>query len=256
MTLAVIAGAASATAQTATPAPQSSGPGVRFLSRTLFHLGVEKLSGDRRDFVWEGDIGGVIDFLDWGSGRATFVGNYQVVMGDELKAFDTNQGNYILGFSGSVRMGAAEVAGVFHHESRHLADRAKVLPVDWNMVGARLTHRGNAGALFLETEGQFLGVVQRTSVDYEWEADGRVRGDLILRPGVGVLLGMNLRVLGVTGAFGRGTQTGARAEGGIRFDGEVGAIELFVAGERRIDPALFEPGTMNFVMAGFRLLSR
>jgi hypothetical protein len=259
MTLALLAGVVPAAAQTASsanPPQRAPGSGVRLFADSAFQMGVEHMASDSEDFVWEGNFGGRVDFLDWGRGRATFVANYQVIMGEELKVFDPNQGNYILSFSGGQRFGASELSGVFHHESRHLSDRFKVQPVDWNMVGARLTRRLTAGALLLDVEGQFLGVIQKSFVDYDWEAVGRLRADLVLRPSVGVLLNVDLRLFGVDGSRDRGTQTGIRAEGGIRIDGERGALELFVAGEHRVDPAVLAVGTRNFAMVGFRLLSR
>ena len=259
MMLALLAGAVPAAAQTATPAnatESAAGSGIRLFADSAFQMGVEHMASDSEDFVWEGNFGGRVDFLDWGLGRATFVANYQVIMGEELKAFDPNQGNYILGFSGGHRFGVSELSGVFHHESRHLSDRFKVQPVDWNMVGARLTRRMTHGALLFDVEGQFLGVIQKSFVDYAWEADGRLRADVVLRPSVGVLLNVDLRLFGVDGSRDRGTQTGIRAESGIRIDGERGALELFVAAERRVDPLVLEVGTRNFAMVGFRLLSR
>ena len=108
----------------------------------------------------------------------------------------------------------------------------------------------------MDAQVQFLKVIQRSYVDYEWEIDGRLRSDLVLRPGVGVLFGGDVRVLGVDGSRGRETQIGGRAEGGVRLDGVMGAVELFVAVERRIDPATLEFGTLNWVAVGFRLLNR
>ena len=257
--LALLAGGSPAAAQTATPPnpPQNaSGSDLRLFSGSTFGMGIEHIASASEAFVWEGNFGGRVDFLDWGRGRATFVANYQVIMGEEFKMFDPNQGNYILGFSGSHQVGANEVAGVFHHESRHLSDRFKVQAVDWNLVGARVTRRTTAGPVFLDAEGQFLGVIQKSFVDYNWELDGRLDADLPLRPAVGVLVNVDLRIFGVDGSGNRGTQTGIRTEGGIRIDGERAAIELFVAGERRVDPSVLELGTMNFAMVGFRLLSR
>ena len=66
---------------------------------------------------------------------------------EEFRQFDPNQGNYTLEGSGSVRAGPIEVAGVFHHVSRHLSDRPKRFPVDWNMIGGRIraaTARGRS----------------------------------------------------------------------------------------------------------------
>ena len=48
--------------------------------------------------------------------------------------------------------------------------------------------------------------------------------------------------LGVDGSQNRGNQTGYEVEGGVRFEGARAAIELFVAGERRIDPYPLEFG--------------
>jgi hypothetical protein len=268
---AVLAGAAPAAAQSSiapslapstaasaaqSAAPASGAPAAGFLTRALFHMGAEHLTTDDPQFVWEANFGGEIDFVDWGSGRATFVANYQVMLGEEFKAFDPNQGNYILGFAGSARLAGTEVSGVFHHESRHLSDRPKRTAVDWNMVGARVQRRTTLGALFLHAEGQILGVIQKSYVDYSWEAGGRLRSDVVLRPGVGVLAAVTVRALGVDGSRDRATQTGVRAEGGVRFDGEMGAVELFAGVERRVDPAPLEFGTMNWVTFGFRLMSR
>jgi len=248
------AGSESSAIQGAQPA--DAGRRVQFLPRALFHMSGEHLSGDDEQFVWEANLGGELDFLDWGLGRATFAANYQVMLGEEFKAFDPNQGNYMLDAAGSARLGGVEVSGVFHHVSRHRSDRAIPRAVDWNMVGGRLQGKGALGVMFIDAQAQFLGVIQKSYVDYEWELDGRVRNDIVLRPGIGVLFGGNLRLVGVDGSRSRGTQIGARAEGGVRFDGQMGAVELFVAVERRIDPVTLEFGTMSWLAAGFRFLNR
>lgn len=256
MVLAVIAGAVPAAAQTAAAPAGGDSRSVSFLANAQFYLGAEHLFTDSEQFRWEANYGGSVDFLDWVSGRATFYANYQVMMGEEFKAFDPNQGNYILGLAGSTRVGSAEFGGIFEHESRHLGDRPKTTPVDWNMIGMRVQRRQMAGRMLLDAEGQFFGVVQKSYVDYSWRLDGRVRGDVTLRPAVGVFLIGAVRALGVDGSRDRGTQTGGRAEGGVRIDGVAGAAELFVAFERRIDPAVLEFGTMNWTTVGFRLVSR
>ena len=231
-------------------------PTVEFLPRSVFHMGAARLSSDDIRFSWDADFGGEIDFVDFGRGRITFVGNYQVVMGDELKAFDPNQGNYILEGSASGRFPGVELAAVFYHQSRHLSDRAKTQPVDWNMLGVRARRAWIAGPMHVDARADVRGSVQRTLVDYRWELDARARADRVLRPGVGVLVAGSVRRLGVDGSQNRGGQTGYRVEGGVRLDGRAGAVELFVAGERRIDPYPLEFSTMTWVTAGFRLLSR
>jgi hypothetical protein len=248
LALAILAGASAAAAQT--PAPHT----VEFVPRALFYMGAARLSGDDIRFSWDADLGGEFDFVDYGYGRAMFFGNYQVVMGDELKAFDPNQGNYILGGVVSARLRSMELAAVFYHQSRHLSDRPKTQPIDWNMMGIRASRAFIAGAMHVDARADLRKVILRTNVDYTWEFDGRVRADRVLRPGVGVLMSASLRHLGVDGP--RGGQTGGRVEGGVRFDGSAGAVELFVAAERRIDPYPLEFSTMTWATAGFRLLSR
>jgi hypothetical protein len=249
LALALLASASPAAAQT-------SAPTVEFLPRTVFHMGAEHLSGDDPRFVWDANLGGELDLVDFGRGRVTFFGDYEVVLGEELKAFDPNQGNYILEGSLSGRLPQVELAAVFYHQSRHLSDREKTQAVDWNMVGVRASRGWIVGAMHVQGRADVRGTVQRTLVDYRWEFDGRVRADRVLRPGAGVLLGGAIRHLGVDGRQRRGDQTGFRLEGGVRFDGGAGAVELFVAGERRIDPYPLEFSTMSWVTAGFRLLSR
>jgi hypothetical protein len=237
-----------------TPAPTTRT--VEFLPRAQFYMGAEHLSGDDPQFIWDANFGGEFDLVDWGTGRAMFIANYQVILGEEFKAFDPNQGNYILGFSGSARVGGVEVTGLFHHESRHLSDRFKRAPVDWNMVGARVQKAMTRGPMSLAAHAGARTVIQKSFVDYTWEVDGRLRNDLILRPGFGVLLSVDVQLLGVDGTRGRGTQTGVRAEGGLRIDGPMGAMELYLAAERRVDPVPLELGTASWLIAGFRLVNR
>jgi hypothetical protein len=250
---ALVAGAVPAAAQTtASPAP----PSVEIFPRTAFHLSAELLSDDDERFTWDTNFGGELDVVDYGVGRLTFVANYQAVLGGELRRFDPNQGNYILEGSASVRARRLEIAGVFYHQSRHLSDRPKVVPIDWNMLGVRVRSTATLGATRLDMRADVRGAIQRSFVDYRWELDGRVRADHRLRPGVGVLLGAGFRRLGVDGTRNRGGQTGFRGEAGIRVEGRAGAAELFAAVERRVDPSPLQFETATWAIAGFRLLSR
>jgi len=252
--LALIVCAAPAWSQS--PAPEDGARDVEFLPRTAFHMSAEHLSGDDPRYVWEADFGGELDIVDYGLGRFTFEANYQVVLGEEIRSFDPNQGNYILAGLGSVRFGATEVAGVLYHQSRHLADRPKDLAVDWNMLGGRARRRFQYRDASIETRADLRGVFMKSFVDYTWELDAGARSDVQVHPGVGLLLAGNVRRLGVDGSQNRGDQTGFRVEGGVRLEGRAGAIELFVSAERRIDPFPMEFGTDRWVTAGFRLLSR
>ena len=237
-------------------APEAEdGGGTGFLPRYAFHLTAEHLSSDDARFTWDANYGGELDVFDYGRGRFTFYANYQVITGDQLRPFDANQGNYILGGRLSARVRGVEVAGVFHHLSRHLSDRPKVQAVDWNMVGVRVARPFATGATRVDTHVDIRGVVQHSFVDYRWEIDGGVRARHPLTGHLGLTGAGALRLLGVDGRHDRGTQTGARAEGGVRLTGRAGAIELFVALERRIDPYPLEVGTVQWLTMGFKLLS-
>jgi hypothetical protein len=234
----------------------AAAPAVEFIPRAVFYMSAELLADEDPRLVWDTNFGGELDVIDYRRGRLTFAANYQAVLGEELRAFDPNQGNYILEGALSARLPAAEIAGVFYHQSRHLADRPKVDPIDWNMIGARARHAFLAKAMHIDARIDLRKTIQHSFVDYAWELDARVRADRVLRPGIGVLFGGWLRHLGTDGSQNRGGQTGARGEAGLRFEGGAGAAELFVAVERRIDPSPLEFGAATWVAAGFRLLTR
>jgi hypothetical protein len=241
-------------AQTSTPAPSEHA--IEFLPRTLFHLSAQHLSSDDERFVWDANFGGELDLVDYGLGRATFVANYEAVLGEQFRNFDPNQGNYTLEGSSSVRVGRLEIAGVFHHVSRHLSDRPKRFPIDWNMVGGRVSTTATAGITHMDARVDYRRVILHTYVDYQWELNAALQNVHAFRPRVAAISGATLQVLGVDGTRGRGTQTGARGEGGVRFSGRAGSVELFIAAERRIDPYPLEFAVDSWVTAGFRLLSR
>jgi hypothetical protein len=238
-------------------AAQSGGSGVSFLPRAAFHLSAEHLGGiDDERFRWDADFGGELDLVDYTRGRLIFAANYEAILGKELQQFDPNQGNYILEGALTARLAQVEAAFVFHHQSRHLGDRPKTQPVDWNMVGGRVSRSFLVDGTYLQTRADLRWTVQQSFVDYTWELDADVRGDRLIRPGIGVLAAGGVRHLGVDGTAGRGGQTGYRAEGGFSFEGAGGAVELFAGVERRIDPSPLEFGTATWMTAGFRLLSR
>jgi hypothetical protein len=252
--LMVMVCAVPARAQTADPAAATDT--VEFLPRTAFHLAAKNLVDDDPRFVWDADFGGELDIVDYGRGRFVFEGNYQVVLGEEIRSFDPNQGNYVLAGLISARAGKTELAAQLYHQSRHLADRPKEEAIDWNMLGGRVRRRFAYRQATFDARGDLRGVYMKTTVDYSWELDAAVRTDVKLRPAIGLLAAFDLRYLGVDGSRDRGNQTGYKVEGGVRFEGRAGAVELFVAAERRIDPYPLEVGTAQWAAAGFRLLSR
>ena len=215
--------------------PDAPRPGIHFLPRSAFHLTAEHLSGDDERFVWDTNFGGDLDLVDYGYGRLNFAANYQAILGEQFRPFDPTQGNYILAGELTGRSHGVEVGGVFFHQSRHLSDRPKRQPVDWNMLGARVETRSRAGRLNVQLGGDVRGVVQKSFVDYRWEIAPDGRMEFAVREAVSVVVSGNLRWLGTDGSQGRGTQTGARGEGGVRLTGSAAAMELaFCLQERQI----------------------
>ena len=256
MALAVVLWANTAAAQTPSDNEEPPAAHVQLLPRTTFLLSAEHLADQDLAFVWDMNFGGALDVIDYGAGRATFVANYQAILGDEFRHFDPNQGNYILSGTASLRARGVEVAGVFYHQSRHLADRDNRVAVAWNMAGVRLERSLTTGRARVDGRVDVRGVVARAFVDYTWEIEGAVRSDVQIRPTVAVLFAGTIRRLGVDDSQNRGDQTGFRGETGVRFEGRRGAMEFFLAAEQRIDPSPLQFGTARWASVGFRLLSR
>jgi hypothetical protein len=233
-----------------------SGDGPEFFPRYDFHLTAEHLSGEDPRFVWDTNFGGELDLIRYRDARLSFVANYEAILGEQFRKFDPTQGNYILSGSTTTVIGGFEVGPVFYHQSRHLSDRFKRDAVDWNMLGGRVARRVTSGPRMVEARVDLRRTLLKSSVDYEWELDTGFRATYSLHPHVALVGGAGLRHLGVDGTRQRGGQTGGRADGGVRFQGTSGAIELFLAAERRIDPYPLEFGTDSWVMVGMRLLSR
>lgn len=256
LALAVVLCARTSLAQEPPDDHQPEPAAVQLLPRTEFRLSAEHISAENLMFVWDMNFGGELDVIDYGAGRAIFVANYQAILGDEFRHFDPNQGNYILSGSASMRTRGVEVAGVFYHQSRHLADRANRVAVAWNMMGARLQRSFATSRARVEGRVDVRGVVAKAFVDYRWEIEGAVRSNVQIRPAVSLLFSGTLRRLGVDDSQNRGDLTGFRGEAGVRFEGGKGAMEFFLAAERRIDPSPLQFGTASWASVGFRLLSR
>ena len=238
----------------AAPAPAQNT--VQFFPRFDFLLEADRLSSGDPRFIWDTNFGGDMDLVDYGRGRATFGANYEAVLGEQFRTFDPNQGSYLLDLSTSLRGFGFEVAALFHHTSRHLSDRFKRDPIDWNMLGASVGRDLRRGSLQVRGQGNLLGTLVTSNVDYTWEANGEVQVRIPLRPHVHAISEGRLRWVGVDGSAFRGRQHGARGEAGLRFEGQGGAVELIVAAERRIDADPFDHSAMSWFSAGFRFVSR
>jgi hypothetical protein len=247
------------------PAPAAP----EFLSRYEFHLSIarllpsEDLPGAPRPtvderFAWDSHFGGSFDFADLVVARLGVTVDYQAVMGSELRPFDPNQGNYTLeGFVSARVAPGTEVAGIFHHVSRHLSDRPKVLTVAYNEVGARVMHHLALGTLTVDADVEGGRAVQHSYVDYTWLGEGQ----LLIRHPINDTVGVFVHGVGQVFAVNdlvtnRGTQAGALGEAGVRIAGRAAILEIFAGYEKRIDADPLDRLSQRWALAGFRVLSR
>lgn len=238
----------------ASPAPDKP----QFLSRADFQVALSALSGDDIRFQWDNHWAGSFDMLDYVAGRIGISGDYEAVLGNELRLFDPNQANYHLEGFGTGRINdTTEIAGFFHHLSRHLSDRPKRFAIAMNVVGARaLKHLDISGtALDIDLEGGH--VIQHSFIDYTWigELHLQVRHPMnehlvVFGRAMGQWVGTNGEVAD------RGQQGGGFLEAGVRIKGTAGTMELFVGVERRIDADQLDRVPKQWGLAGLRLVSR
>ena len=228
-----------------------------FLSHYDFHLEAAGLaSGDER-FSWDTHFGGAFDFVDYVHGRTMFLADYQAVLGSEYRPFDPNQGNYNLAAGSSVRLGKFELFGVLHHESRHLGDRPKRQAVAWNDLDATLLREVVVGDTTIDMQAMGGKIIAHAWVDYSWVATAELR----VRRQVNTHAALYGRAVGEvygidSSLSNRGAQQGGRLEGGVRFTGSGGALELFGGYEQVVDADPFDRVTMAWPFLGFRIVSR
>jgi hypothetical protein len=229
------------------------------LTHYNFHLSADGLSNPDKRFSWEAHFGGDLDLVDYVVGRANVLIDYEVLLGNELRIFDANQGNYTLEVSSSVRAAGTELAGVFRHVSRHLSDRTKQRAIAWNVAGVRALRRFEPRGTTIDVLAGAGRVVQRADVDYSWTGNADVVARRPLNARVGLFAHALGEVVGVDPAVaGRRTQHDGRLEGGVRLEGRAGAVELFAGYERRIDayPTDAQRLAQRWAFAGFRFVNR
>jgi hypothetical protein len=229
-----------------------------FMSHYDFWLTAAALQIDNERFSWDTNFGGALDIVDYVAGRTGIRVNYQAGLGDEFRAFDPNQGNYTLEANASVRAGAnTEFVGVFHHVSRHLSDRPKREAIAWNVLGLRVLQHAALGDLTVDADLEGGPVVQHSTVDYKWIGELSLVIRKPVAPRVGLFLQGSGQIYGVDGTVNnRGNQFGGYAEAGVRIGGRAGNLELFAGVEQRVDAYPIGVGSQQWVLAGFRLLSR
>jgi len=234
----------------------SAAEAQEWFPRFDFHLDAEYVtSGDPR-FNWFFDFGGDVDVIRDDTVRALFVANYEAMAGEQFRRFDVNQGNYVLEGAILFRVAGVELGPVWHHVSRHLSDRPKRFPIDWNMISVRVRDAHTRGRLDLSWGADARATVTNAFVDYSWEIETSGGLGYHLTPRFDAAAAGRWRVVGVDGSRGRGTQVEGRVEVGVRMNGTAAAAELFVGAERRIDPYPIEFSTASWFLAGLRLTSR
>lgn len=250
---------ATARAQRIAPEPADAPPDApQFMSRFDVHLTADATASGNPEFWMDSHFGGDFDIVDYGKGRGTLLADYQAVLGKQIRPFDPNQGNYLLEGSSSLRLGDdVEVAGVFHHESRHLGDRAKIQAIAWNVLQVRLFYHHTFAGTEVKVRGDAGNVVQHSWVDYKWTADIEGRVDkpvashvLAYGSGYAETYGINHDIST------RGRQTGGRVEAGFRLLGKRGAIDLFAGYERIVDADAFQELPLSWAFAGFRVVNK
>jgi hypothetical protein len=151
------------------------------------------------------------------------------------------------------------VAAIFHHVSRHLSDRPKIVPIAWNILGVRVLREATLKNATIDLVADFGGTTQKVNVDYRWAANIDVVIRRQIAPRAAVFAsgsGHLMRVRPAPGLPSRHAQTGGVVEGGLRLLGEAGTAELFAGYEQRFDayPLGFVPE--RWFMVGFRVLRR
>jgi hypothetical protein len=228
-----------------------------FMSRFDFRLAAAGLNSDDQRFKIDTHWGGDFDVVDYVHGRATFLVDYQALLGNEFRPFDPYQSNYLLEAGSSVRLGKTEIYGVLNHVSRHFGDRFKREAIAENSIGPRVLRQFVSRETTIDARVDWRKVIQRSYMDYEWIGDV----DVTVRQRLNRHLSAYGRAFGETYLVdktiaGRDRQDGGRIEAGVRLNGTRGAIDLFAGYERVVDADPLDRVTRKWAFAGFRVLGR
>jgi len=228
-----------------------------FLTRSAFTFSWAGLASSDPRFSSAAELGLNLDVADYKVGRVNFVADYEAVLGSERRSFELNHGNYTLESSASYRLRATEIAGAFHHVSRHLSDRPNPNVIAWNVLDLRAARHVVVRGSAFDAQLAWGHVLQRTYVDYVWTGDLRLGVRRQLSPRVSVFAKGSGGLVGVDRAkLGRDRLCGSRVEAGVRLNGESGALELYAGYERRIDAYPLDRQRARWFAFGFRLVSR
>ena len=242
------------------PHPLAEPPAtVDFMPRLDWKMSAALLAHPDPRFTWDTHWAGDLDLFTYRNGRASFLADYQALLGSQFRAFDPYQSNYQLEASGSYFAGKTEVAGVLSHISRHLGDRAKRIAVAENSLGPRVLRRfGDPANESFDIRADLRKVIARAYDDYTWIEELELAGRRRLNQhawmyfrGYGELIQVDTTVAGRT------QQKGGRVEAGVVLKGSStsgGAMELFGGGEQMIDADPLDRLPRRWAFVGFRLL--
>jgi hypothetical protein len=228
-----------------------------FMSRFDFGMWAAALSHDDPRFKWDVHWAGDFDLVDYVLGRATFVADYEALLGNQFRPFDPYQSNYLLEAAGSARIGKTEVFGVLNHVSRHLGDRPKRVAVAENSLGPRVLRRLSSARTTFDLRGDWRKVIARAYDDYTWIGSAEVTA----RRPFTARASLYGRAFGETylvdkSIAGRDRQDGGRLEAGVRVNGSAGGMDFFAGVERVVDADPLDRTPRQWAFAGFRLVGK
>jgi hypothetical protein len=229
-------------------------PSRAFLPRFDFAISLAALASPDPRFSYDGRATADFDVVDYVKGRTSVFAQYQVVMGNQLRAFDPNQGNYTFEGSSSWRHGRTEVAGVFHHLSRHLSDRSNTQSIAFNALGGRVTYHFNRGRTGIDVRTDVEKVIQHAFLDYSWTGQMHAAARRPIKPMLAVFGRLAFETYGVDPAIARRSQqNGGRVEGGLLVNGARAAAEVYAGWEQVVDAYPLERAFQRFSFIGFRI---
>ena len=217
--------------------PERRGPvaaALRLPSGRRAHLSRRRV----RRSCWDTNFGGELDVVDYGRGRADV---RRQLPGDPRRRVSPlrSESGQLHPRADVHRCGRSgvEVAGVFHHVSRHLADRAKRAAVagTWSAAASAdvTRERRRRSMARVDVRGVVAKAHRRLRLG---DRTRGVRSDVHARPAIGVIGAAMLRVSGSTARRIAATRRGFAAKPACVSTGGPAPMEFFLAVERRIDP--------------------
>ena len=205
-------------------------------------------------FDWDVDFRFDADLFDLGFMRANVLAQVETIVGSELRDVDPNQNNYTADVTLFFRLPRGELGAMFHHVSRHLADRADRGSVSWNMAGVSYGDRFAVGPARLAAGVRAMAATERAGVDYTAQIEWYGALELPLNPRLALIGAADGVVAPVEREmFGRGARRGGRLSGGVRLPAAAGAVDLYAGWEQRIDAGQFARDTTRWMQAGVRV---